>query len=256
MGERLFSTLIPKLSPHVPGCPQPLMVQVIRDAAIRICEKTLVWRYTQPTFALLPGVHEYFYSKPTATDVHVVFAALLDGEPMEKLTLEQAIELYPEWADLYNGIDPSQIWSNIQSSTFNSTQFNESQFNETLESTLSPTLGEGGSEPRSITQLTPDKFVVLPIPDDAKPYMLRMFYALKPKRSATGMDEAVFDDLEEAILHSALQYLCIMPNVAWSNRELAVYFGKLSLFQTTERRARANLTNMRGSVLVRIPRIT
>jgi hypothetical protein len=255
MGERLFSTLIPKLSPHVPGCPQPLMLQAVRDAAVRICEKTLAWRYAQPPFALLPGVHEYFYAKPNTTDVHVVFEALVNGEPLEKLTLEQAIMLYPEWADLYNGIDPSQIWSSLQPNTFNAVPFNETQFNETLPATLSPAIAVGGSEPRSITQLTPDKFVVLPIPDDAETYSMRMFYALKPKRNATSMDEAVFDDLEEPILHSALQYLCIMPNVAWSNRELAVYFGKLALFQNTERRARANLTNMRGSVLVRIPRI-
>lgn len=255
MGERTFASLIPKLSPHVPGCPQPLMVQAVRDAAIRICEKTLMWRYTQPPFALLPGVHEYFYAKPTTTDVHVVFAAILNGEPLEKLTLEQAIELYPEWADLYSGTSPEGIWGTTAASTFNADQFNDAQFNQTPTINLVSGLGSAGSEPRSITQLTPEKFIVLPSPDAAAPYTLRMFYALKPKRNATSMDDSVFDELEEPILHSALQHLCIMPNVAWSNRELAVYFGKLSLFQTTERRARTNLTNMRGAVLARIPRI-
>jgi len=255
MGERTFTSLLPKLSPHVPGCPQPLMVQSIRDAAIRICERTLMWRYVQPTFALLPGVHEYFYSKPTTTDVHVVFAALLDGEPLEKLTLEQAIELYPEWADLYSGVAPETVWGNTPTHTFNDDQYNTTQFNQTPTVTLADGLGASGSEPRSITQITPDRFIVLPSPDAEKTYTMRMFYALKPKRDAASMDDAIFDELEEPILHSALQSLLIMPNVTWSNRELAVYFGKLSLFQTTERRARTNLTNMRGAVLARIPRI-
>lgn len=253
MTERLFTSLLPKVSPFVPGCPQPLMVQAIRDAAIRICERTLMWRYAQTPVELLPGVHEYYYAKPSTADVHVVFAAQLNGSPMEKLTLEQAIELYPEWADLYGAVSPTVLWEATADSAFNTDPYNAAQFNQSPEIAL--TVASEGSEPRSITQLTPDKFIVLPIPDDVKSYELRLIYALKPKRDAASMEEAIFNELEEAIMHSALQYLCIMPNVTWSNRELAVYFGKLSLFQTTERRARANLTNMRGTVLARFPYI-
>ena len=254
MADRTFASVIPKVSPHVPGCPQPLMLQAIRDAAIRICEKTLAWRYTAPVFDLLPGVHEYFYPKPPATDAHVMFAAVLNGAPMEKLTLEQAIALYPDWADLYSGVDPSTIWGDTALNVFNTDPFNDVQFNQTPTPSLLSTISANGSEPRSITQLSPDRFIVLPLPDDA-PYSLRLFLALKPKRDAAGMDSAVLDELEEAITHAALQYLMIMPNVAWSNRELAVYFGKLSLYQTTERRARANLTTARGAVLARFPKI-
>lgn len=254
MADRTFASVVPKVSPHVPGCPQPLMVQAIRDAAIRICEKTLAWRYTPPVFSLLPGVHEYFYPKPPAADAHVMFAAILNGAPMEKLTLEQAIELYPEWADLYSGVDPATIWGDTAFNVFNTDPFNNAQFNQTPTVSLLDTISAAGSEPRSITQLSPDRFIVLPLPDDA-PYSLRLFLALKPKRDATGMDSTVLDELEEAITHAALQYLLIMPNVTWSNRELAVYFGKLSLYQTTERRARANLTTARGAVLARFPKI-
>lgn len=254
MVERLFTTLIPRISPYVPGCPQPLMVQAIRDAAIRICERTLMWRYTPPVFDLLPGVHEYFYPKPPGTDVHVLFSAQLNDQPLEKLTLEQAIELYPAWADLYSGEDPTLIWGDTPTNVFNTDSFNVVQFNQTPAPELLATIAADGAEPRSITQLTPDRFIVLPLPDDGE-YAIRMFYALKPKRDATSMDSAILDELEEVVSHAALQYLLIMPNVTWSNRELAVYFGKLSLHQTTERRARANLTNARGAVLARIPKI-
>jgi hypothetical protein len=254
MAERLFTSLIPRISPYVPGCPQPLMVQAIRDAAIRTCERTLMWRSTPPVFDLLPGVHEYFYPKPPSADVHVLFSAQLNGQPLEKLTLEQAINLYPEWADLYNGEDPALIWGTTPTNVFNTDAFNTVQFNQTPDLTQLATATITGSEPRSITQLTPDRFIVLPLPD-AEPYSMRLFYALKPKRDAAGMDSAILDELEEVVSHAALQYLLIMPNVTWSNRELAVYFGKLSLFQTTERRARANLTNARGAVLARIPKI-
>jgi hypothetical protein len=81
-----------------------------------------------------------------------------------------------------------------------------------------------------------------------------MFYALKPTRTAAGMDQIVFNDLEEVITHSALQTLLVMPGVAWSDRELASYHAKQALFSTTERRARANLGNTRGTMVASAPK--
>jgi hypothetical protein len=213
MATRTFASLVPRLNPSVPGCPQYTMVQYIRDAAIRVCERTLAWRYVQPTSNLLPGVHEYLYDKPVGAEVHVLFDAMMNDNPLVKMTLEQALMQHPEWSD------PAQT-----------------------------------SEPRLVTQLTPDKYIVLPTPDNAKTYTVRMFYALKPSRDADGMDEAVFNELEEAILHSALQYLLVLPNVAWSDRELASYHAKQFLREMVERRARANLGNMRGTLSAVAPR--
>jgi hypothetical protein len=81
-----------------------------------------------------------------------------------------------------------------------------------------------------------------------------MIYALKPARGATGMDQVVFDDLEEVIMHGALQHLLALPNTNWSDRELAGYHAKQYVAQISERRARANLGNARSSISVRIPR--
>jgi hypothetical protein len=79
-----------------------------------------------------------------------------------------------------------------------------------------------------------------------------MFVALKPKRNATAMEEFIFDELEEAIMHGALQHLLVLPNQAWSDRELAAYHAKQYVFQTAERRARANLGNVRGTMRARM----
>jgi hypothetical protein len=81
---------------------------------------------------------------------------------------------------------------------------------------------------------------------------MRMFVALKPKKNATGMDEFIMDELEEVIMHGALQHLLVLPNQAWSDRELAAYHAKQYVFQTSERRARANLGNVRGTMRVRM----
>ena len=61
-----------------------------------------------------------------------------------------------------------------------------------------------------------------------------------------------FDELEEAIMHGALQHLLVLPNTNWSDRELAAYHAKQYVYQTSERRARANLGNARGMVRARM----
>jgi len=252
MADRTFASLIPKLNPSVPGCPTPTMLNYIRDAAIRACERTLFWRYQVPLFNLLPGVSEYVYNKPGNTDVHVMFEAVVNQRPLERLTMEKAIELYPQWADLYSGQDPSVAWSLTPPSAFNSAEYNEDLFNDGNAFVVPAAVVADASTPQSITQVTPDKYIILPLPDDQATYRCRMFLALKPKKNATGMDEVIFDELEEVILHGALQHLLVLPNTHWSDRELAAYHAKQFVFQCSERRARANLGNVRGMMRARM----
>lgn len=254
MAARTFASLVPRLNPSVPGCPQYTMIQYIREAAIRVCERTLAWRYVQPTFALLPGVHEYVYDKPVGTEVHVLFDAMLNDRPLPKLVLEDALFRYPEWADFYSGEDPSVLWSLTPPGSYNTFEYNGNLFNDNEPFVLPEAVVAKASEPRIITQLTPDKYIVLPLPDDEKTYTMRMFYALKPSRNADSMDEVLFNELEEAILHSALQHLLVLPGVTWSDRELAAYHAKQFLREMVERRARANLGNMRGTMRATAPK--
>jgi hypothetical protein len=254
MPTRAFTDLLPKVLPSVPGCPQPLAVQHIRDAAIRACERTLAWRYMQPKFRLLPGVFEYEYQKPADADVHAVFRVSVNDSPLEVLTLEQALDKYPAWADIYSGEDPSVVWSLTPPSYTGSDVYDEAEFNPGSDFVLPPEIVAEAAQPRSVTQLTPDRYVVLPLPDGEDVYTVRMFYALKPTKSAAGMDQVVLDDLEETVVHMALQQLLVMPGVTWSDRELASYHAKQGLFAATERRARANLMNTRGTLAVRYPK--
>ena len=253
MVDLAFSALLPRVSPSVPGCPQALMVQHIRDAAIRVCERSLMWRWVEPKYPLLPGVFEYAFNKPLNADVHVIFDAMMNDMPLEKLTLEQALKIYPAWANQYSGQTAEVLWSETPPRVFNTDQFNDQQFNAQDTFSVPDSVVAEGTEPRSICQINADTYVVLPLPDNNKTYTMRMFYALKPKRDAVGMDAKVLSELEEVIAHAALQELLVMPNVAWTDRELATYHARMALFQTTERRARANLGNTRGSMLVRFP---
>jgi hypothetical protein len=66
------------------------------------------------------------------------------------------------------------------------------------------------------------------------------------------MDEAIFNDMEEAIMHGALQHLLVLPNTHWTDRELAAYHAKQYLYQISERRARANIGANRAMVRARM----
>lgn len=250
MADRTFISLVPRINPSVPGCPQPLMEQAVRNAAVRACETTLLWRHAEPEVVVSAGVHQYFYSKPQGTDVHAVLAATLNDSPLDRLTLDQAILLYPQWADLYNGVSYEELWSG--SGALNGSAYNALALNGGAEFSMPASAMEGASQPRVMTQLTPDQYILLPLPDDAEVYKLRLIYALKPKRTSTGMPQYLFDELEDILFHSALQELLLLPNESWNDRELATYHARQHLSRVTERRARANLGNMRGTMTVRM----
>jgi hypothetical protein len=44
-----LSELLPLVRPHVPGCPNPLIIQELRMAAIEFCERTKMWRERKST---------------------------------------------------------------------------------------------------------------------------------------------------------------------------------------------------------------
>lgn len=252
MADRTFASLVPRISANAPGCPQPTIVQHIRDAAIRACERTIFWRYHIPLFNLLPGVSEYLYNKPSNTDVHVLFEALVNDAPLDRLTLEQAISAYPKWADLYSGESAATLWSETPSGAFNEQEYNEQLFNHDSAFVLPDSIVADGSQPMSVCQLSTDKFIILPLPDNERTYQMRMFVALKPKRSASGMDEVVMDELEDVIFHGALQHLLTMQGTHWVEKDLAAYHAKQYLFHLNERRARATLGNMRATLTARM----
>jgi hypothetical protein len=213
MPTRNFLTVVNRLSPSVPGCPQPIVEQYVRDAAIEACERTLAWRYVQPAIRLSAGVYDYPYEAPDDTEVHAVLTATVNGTPITPVTIEQMYDLFPKW--------PNQS-------------------------------SDEYSEPRYITQLDVDNFTVAPVPDSVTSYDIRMVVVLKPLRDAPGMDKTVLDDLENVIMHGALQHLLVLPERTWSDRELASYHAKQFAYKIAERRARVNLGNSRASMRVQM----
>lgn len=215
MANRNFNEIVTRLSPSVPGCPTPVIEQYVRDAAIVACEKTLAWRYEQPKVRLTPGAYFYQYDAPTDAEVHAFITATVNGTKLTPVTLEDLYDIYPKWPN--QSVDER-------------------------------------SEPRYITQLDPDNFAVAPLPDAAVKYDVRMIVCLKPLRTADKMDKTILDELENVIMHGALQHLLVLPDRTWSDRELASYHAKQFTVGLAERRARTNLGASKASMRVQMQR--
>lgn len=211
-GLRDFVDLADKIAPSVPGCPTPTLIQYIRDIAIEVCEKTLVWRYEQPLIRLTAGVYEYDYEPPCDAEVCGVIHSAVNGVPVPFLVQEEVHRLYPDW--------PS-------------------------------TDSTKRAQPRFLTQFDPDHVLVVPIPDSATTYDLKMFLALRPKLDATDMDKTAMDEVEQVIIHGVLQHLLVMPK-SWMDRELATYHAKQYTYKTASRRAKVNLGVGRGPLRVQM----
>ena len=254
MNQRDYQEVVARVHENLPACPTPTILSHIRTAAIRVCEQTLAWRHAQDSYKLIPGVHEYPYQKPKGTDVHAVFSAAVNGSPLHLVTLDEALQRYPAFAEAYGGMSPQELWGKTPSASLNAFMFNEGVYNENPEFVAPDSLFEGAGYPLYFTQLTPDKYVVLPQPNNDKGYVLKLVYALKPKRNSTSMPQPIFDELEDAIVHTALQSLLALPGNPWTDRQMAAYHGQHARYHMSERRARANHGNARAPVSVKMVR--
>jgi len=213
MATALFSTLVNRLAANAPGAPQPVLVTHIRDAAIMACERTSSWRYEHATITMTAGTYEYSFVPVSGAEVHTVLTASINGNDLPTKTLEEIHELYPKY--------PSSVVAER-------------------------------TTPQYIFQNNPDTFHVALVPDNSTD-TIEMFVAQKPLRTATGMEGTVMDDLEDVIVHGALQGLLTMPETTWSDTELAAYHAKQFTFKVAERRARANLGAGRATLTARAP---
>lgn len=213
MADRTFLSLESTLAASVAGCPRPTIIQYVRNAAIEVCEKTLVWRYEQDPIRLTAGVYEYDYEVPDDTEVVAIIHATVNGNPLTPCTQEDIHARYPQWPSA----DATQR-----------------------------------STPVLIGQFDPGHFILSPVPDDSVDYDVKMFLALRPTRTATGMAEAPFNECEQLIVHGALQHLLVLPEKSWTDRELATYHAKQYTYKTAMRRAKTNLGVARASLAVKM----
>ncbi len=212
MATRLFSTLVDRITPNVPGCPQPVVINYARLAARDVCRRTLAWTYVQPDITFVDGTFSYTFTPPAETDVTKVLFAEINDASFTAAPIEVLAASYPYWPTstaIYRG------------------------------------------SPQHYATSTPGTFLVAPCPDGVLTYVLRMLVALVPQLSATGMEQAVLDAIEPAVIHGTLEQLLVLPERPWTSTELAAYHAKQYIHSVAAYKAEVLLGPTKTSLVVK-----
>lgn len=251
MANRTFASMASRVEALAPEVPRPTVLEHLRLAARIACEKTLAWRYVPTAVDLTPGVYEYAFDVPTTCEVEHLYGVSMNNLPLDLINLDVAIARYPEWANLFSGEDLEDVWSETPGGYLGAPEYNEATFNGGGGFVMPDAVVAEGKRPKAVTMVSPQRYIVLPLPDDEETYTIRMWLALKPLRTATEMDEQAFNELEDLFLWGALETLFSMPGKPWTNPDYAVHYGNKFREGYLEKRRRANIGHVRGPMSVR-----
>lgn len=244
-----FTELIPEVALSAQGCPDFVMESYIRKAARRVCERTQYWRAVLPLIHLTPGVWAYnFTTAPEGSEVHTLMSATMNGVPLPILPPYVFTCVFPEWTG--TGTADATITASFEDAIYNIPHYDDGTLYNSILGAVTRVIDiQSGSEPKAIGRITPCDFIVLPKPGAGTVFSVRPYVILRPTKTATGMEDCILSDLEEAIIHGALQELLLIPGAKWTDRDLATYHAKQFTFKVSERRARSNLGFSRGALI-------
>lgn len=85
--------LLPLILPRAPGCPEPIALDAIRQAAIEFCERTKLWRDTDQFYADEFGD----IMAPAQSVIHHIEEARFDGHRLEPIAVQELNARYPDY---------------------------------------------------------------------------------------------------------------------------------------------------------------
>lgn len=99
----------------VPGCPDTLIENNIRSAAIEFCEKTGVYQAELDPVTTVANVYEYDLEPPSGTVVHKVMWVVHEGVDLEPISTNLLEQRLPKWRSRDNAGTPQYFVKNSQS---------------------------------------------------------------------------------------------------------------------------------------------
>ena len=173
-----------RIAPRVPGCSDALIDQAVLDACIDFCERSLV----------VKRMLDSFVTKPLQA-IYDLYGANQQGVAQIMRVWVDSTEITP--------LDEDAI----------STPFG---FVSSVPGQSNP-----GSTPRFFNETEPNSISLYPTPD--KVYTLNMRVALKPMRSATQVEDQLFEDWVEVVMDGAFARLFAMPAQEFTSPALTKY---------------------------------
>ena len=203
--------------PHVPGCTNEMALLEIKNTIIDFCEKSLILQTDHDPVSAVSGIMDYDLEPPRDYLVTKIMKAWYKGQ---ELDMESPDEI--KTPSVYN-----------QNSGY---------------------LVNRG-DPRYLLQKDARTFSVYPIPAESVKLSLTLRVALKPTRSATTIDDLIFEEYAETIGHGAISRLALSADKPYSDTKLATARNALYITGLNLARDRAQRGYVRQSKHVKMRRI-
>ncbi|MEY9435581.1 phage adaptor protein [Bradyrhizobium elkanii] len=99
-----FDAFYPHVMPSAPGCPEPTVINALRQAAQRFCETTRAWRCND-TFDVTMDTCA-FVCVPDGAELFEIEAVTFDGRPIDPISVAELDRLMPRWRDQTEAAQP------------------------------------------------------------------------------------------------------------------------------------------------------
>lgn len=97
MATVAYTTFFPEVLPHVPGCPDPLALNAVRNACYEYCAKTMWWQETRTAVPLTALTLPYTLVAPTGATVSQILSVSIDGAPLGPTPIDQLDNRVSNW---------------------------------------------------------------------------------------------------------------------------------------------------------------
>jgi hypothetical protein len=211
---KALTVFLPYVMPWAMGCPKPTARRALVDAAIEFCEQT---KLLQDTL-----------------------------DPIDVLASQPAYDLYAPSAQMVV-VQPEKVWFKDQEldPAASSRVSNVQAYRQDI-----PGQSVQKGDPREYFPIGSGQIGVYPIPDTEAPQALTVRASLKPKRSATQLDDVLYENWVEIIAAGALYRIHATPGQAYTDESQAMR--RLSEFQAGVRKAAAEATRGRARGELRV----
>ena len=203
--------------PQVPGATNEMALLEIKNTIIDFCEKSLILQETLDPVPAIENVMDYDLDPPSNRLVVKIMKAWFKGTELTPVSIDEIQS--PSW-------------------------YNQNADYVVLH-----------SDPRMITQKDTETFSVYPIPGKTEPNVMTLRVALKPTRSASSIDDFIFENYAETIGHGAIARLYLSPDKPYTNPQMAMARNALYMAGLNVARDRALKGYVRTNKHVKMRRI-
>ncbi|WP_027184455.1 hypothetical protein [Desulfovibrio inopinatus] len=92
-----YDYFLPDVMPHVPDCPEPMIIRAIQASARDFLETSLMWQDDLGPISIRAWQNTYTPVPPFGSDIAMVLRVLLENNPLRATTLEMLDDTEPGW---------------------------------------------------------------------------------------------------------------------------------------------------------------